>query len=125
VAVNLGKDARRSEEGKFHWRCGFVASTVAFIPAINGESQWLTAMRWRYSGTWHKAGTRRSPTFLSDSTVACAVRWPDLFTGQSYPRREPLPNPKRHPHVPSTNLDIGDMNRGGDVVGGEISALAA
>jgi hypothetical protein len=75
----FGRDTRRPEEGKFHWRSGFVASTVAVISAINGESLRLTAMRWRYSGTWHKVERQRSPACLSTSTAACAVRWPDLF----------------------------------------------
>ena len=37
----------------------------AVIPAINGESLRLTAMRWRYSGMWHKAGRRLSSVNLS------------------------------------------------------------
>jgi hypothetical protein len=65
VAGNFSGDARRSEEEEEYWRNGFVASTVAVIPAINGESLRLTAMRWRYSGTWHKAGRRLSPVNLS------------------------------------------------------------
>jgi hypothetical protein len=59
------EDARRSEEEEEYWRNGFVPSTVAVIPAINGESLRLTAMRWRYSGTWHKAGRRLSSVNLS------------------------------------------------------------
>jgi hypothetical protein len=42
-----------------------VASTVAVVPAINGELLRLTAVRWRYSGTWHKAGRWLSSVNLS------------------------------------------------------------
>jgi hypothetical protein len=73
------RDTRQPEEGKFHWRSGFVASTVAVIPAIIGESLRLMVMRWRYSGTWDKVERRRSLACLSTSTAPCAVRWPDLF----------------------------------------------
>jgi hypothetical protein len=47
-----------------------MASTVAVTPMSHGESQGFTAMRWRYSGTWHKAGRRRSPAKLSVVVVA-------------------------------------------------------
>jgi hypothetical protein len=42
VARNSSDDARRSEEGKFHWRSGLVSYTVAFTPVINGELKQVT-----------------------------------------------------------------------------------
>jgi hypothetical protein len=101
--AQFGHEVLATGEGEDYWRRGFVATTVAVIPAINGESQWFTAMRWRYSGTWHKAGRRRSPACLSSSTATSSVRWSDLFTSRTYPWRGPLLNPKRYAHVPSTN----------------------
>jgi hypothetical protein len=51
-------------------------------------------------------------------TVVSAVRWPDLFTSRSYPRRGPLLDPKRYPHDPSTNRGDNGTNRAW-LVGGE------
>jgi hypothetical protein len=42
-----------------------VASTVAVTPTSHGEAQGFTAMRWRCSSTWHKAGRWLSPVNLS------------------------------------------------------------
>jgi hypothetical protein len=53
----------------------------------HGGSQWLMAMRWRYSGTWHKARRRQSPACLSGSTATSSALWPEYFIGRSYPRR--------------------------------------
>jgi hypothetical protein len=94
-----------------YWRADWCPITVAVIPAINGESQRVTAMRWRCLGTWHKAERRQSPARLSEVTAVSAVRWSDLFTGRSYPRRGPLLDPKRYPHDPSTNRSDDGMNR--------------
>jgi hypothetical protein len=77
VAGNSSDDARRSEEGKFHWRSGLVSYTVAFTPVINGELKQVTTMRWRCLDTRHKARRRRSPVSSSDSTVVCVVQWPE------------------------------------------------
>jgi hypothetical protein len=106
-------ERRRTAAGgtRSYWCNEFVASIVAVIPAINGESQWFTAMWWRYSGTWHKARRRRSPACLSGSTATSSVRWSDLFTDQTYPRRGPLLNTKRYPHVPSMNRCDDGTNR--------------
>jgi hypothetical protein len=35
----FGRDTRRPEERKLYWCSGFVASTVAVIPVINGEAR--------------------------------------------------------------------------------------
>jgi hypothetical protein len=69
----------------------------------------------------HKAGKRRSPACLSGSTTTNSVRWSDLFTGRTYPRRR---DSERHLINPSMNQDAGNTNRGGEVVGGETAALA-
>jgi hypothetical protein len=116
--AQFGREVLAAGEGEDYWRSGFVATTMAVIPAINEESQWFTAMRWRYSGTWHKAGRWRSPACLSGSTATSFVRWSDLFTGRTYPRRGPLLNPKRYPHVPSMNRCDDGTNRA-QRVGGE------
>jgi hypothetical protein len=85
-------ERRRAAAGgtRSYWCNEIVASTMAVIPAINEESQWFMAMRWRYSGTWHKARRRWSPACLLGSTATSSVRWSDLFTGRTYPRRGPL-----------------------------------
>jgi hypothetical protein len=87
VAMNFSGDARRSEEGKVTGAREFVSYIVAVTPAINGELERVTAMRWRRLDTRHKAGRRRSPACLSESTAMNDVRWPEYFTGRSYPRR--------------------------------------
>ena len=82
MAENWNDDARRSEEGGAHWRSEFVSYAVAVTPAINEEREQVTAMRWKCLDTRRKAGKRRSPAYLSDSTAVSLVRWSELFTGR-------------------------------------------
>jgi hypothetical protein len=105
-----------------YWRADWCPITVAVIPVINRESQWVTAMRWRCPGTWHKAECRQSPARLSEVAVVSAVQWPDLFTGWSYPRRGPSHDPKRYPHDLSMNRGNDGTNRA-RLVGGEGRAV--
>jgi hypothetical protein len=43
--AQFGHEVLATGEGEDYWRRGFVATTVAVIPSINGESQWFMAMR--------------------------------------------------------------------------------
>jgi hypothetical protein len=81
VAGNYSGDARQSEEGGVHWRSEFMSYAVAVTPAINGEREQVTAMRWKCLDTRRKAGRRRSPAYLSDSVAVNLVRRSELFTG--------------------------------------------
>jgi hypothetical protein len=74
VAVNLGDDARRPGKQGATGVVDLCPVTVAISPAINGELKQVTAMRWRCLDTRRKAGRRRSPACLSDSTAASFVR---------------------------------------------------
>jgi hypothetical protein len=82
----FGRDAPRSEKGEVHWRSEFVSDAMAITPAINGEREEVTAMRWKCMDTWCKAGKRRSSVYLSNSaavnacTVAGILYWPELST---------------------------------------------
>jgi hypothetical protein len=82
----FGRDARRSEKGEVHWRSEFVYDAVAITPAINGEREEATAMRWKCMDTRCKAGKRRSSVHLSNfvavnaCTVAGILYWPELST---------------------------------------------
>jgi hypothetical protein len=71
----FGRDAPRSEKGEVHWRSEFVSDAVAITPAINGEREEVTAMRWKCMDTRCKAGKRRSSVYLSNSSTmnACTV----------------------------------------------------
>jgi hypothetical protein len=83
----FGRDARRSEKGEVPWCSESVSDVVAITPAINGEREEVTAMRWKCMDTRCKAGKRRSSVYLSDFAAVNAVRWPEYFTSRSYPRR--------------------------------------
>jgi hypothetical protein len=86
VAVDeFGRDARRSEEGEFTGAREFVSNAVAVTPASHGELQGFTATRWRHSGTWHKAGRRRSPASLS-AQAAKHEGGGTAVSHQSYPQ---------------------------------------
>ena len=110
VAGNSSNDARRSEEGEFTGAREFVSYAMAVTPAINGELKQVTAMRWRCLDTRRKAERRQSPTCLSNSTAASFVRWPEYFTGRTYPRRR---DSGYYLINLSTNRDAGGTNRGG------------
>jgi hypothetical protein len=107
----LDDDAWRSEERKSTCARESVASTVAVTPTSHRESQGFTTMRWRYSGTWHKAVRRQSPAFLSVSTMVNMVQRPELFIGRSL---SPATYTGCYPLTPSTNWTGGGTNRGGN-----------
>jgi hypothetical protein len=69
--------------GGVYWRAWLVANPVASTPVINGELKQDAVMRWKCQDTRHKAGRRRSPACISESTTASSVRWPEYFTGRS------------------------------------------
>ena len=108
-------------EEKRYWRNEFVSYAVAVTPAINGEREQVTAMQWKCLDTWRKAGRRQSSACLSNSAAVSLVRRPEYFTGRTYPRRR---DSGYYLINMSTNRDAGGTNRGGEVVGGEIGALA-
>jgi hypothetical protein len=45
--AQFGRAVQAAGDREEPWLSGFVSSTLAVIPAINGESLRLTAMRWR------------------------------------------------------------------------------
>jgi hypothetical protein len=110
VAENSSDDARRSEEGEFTGARESVSYAVAVTPAINGELKQVTAMRWRCLDTQRKAGRRRSPACISESTAASSVRWPKYFTGRSL---STATYSERYLLTLSTNRNGGCTNHGG------------
>jgi hypothetical protein len=105
-----------------YWRNEFVSHGVAVTPVINGEREQVTALRWKGIDTRHKAERWRSPACLSESTAASSVRWLEYFTSRSL---STATYSERYPLTQSTNRDGDGTNRGGGIVGGEISDLAA
>jgi hypothetical protein len=50
-----------------------VSDAVAITPAINGEREEVTAMRWKCMDTRCKAGKQRSSVYLSNSATVNAL----------------------------------------------------